>query len=105
MQDISLTRDTVSIPSVSYELLTGSQGKSLAYLSVSIFGEETNRLLASHIADITKANVHGIILDLRGNGGGLLPESVTVASHFLPRRTPIVRADYRIYTSESYVSE
>ncbi len=60
MQDISLTRDTVSIPSVSYELLTGSQGKSLAYLSVSIFGEETNRLLASHIADITKANVPDI---------------------------------------------
>lgn len=105
MQDISLTRDTVSIPSVSYELLTGSQGKKIAYLALSIFGEETNKLLMSHIQDIKKSNVAGIILDLRGNGGGLLPESVTVASHFLPRQKEIVRADYRIYRSETYVSE
>lgn len=105
MQDISLTRDSISIPSVSYELLTGSQGKKIAYLSLSIFGEETDKLLKSHIADIIKENVSGIILDLRGNGGGLLPESVTVASHFLPRQYDVVRADYRIYRSESYVSE
>ena len=105
MQDFTLTRDSISIPSVSYELMTGSKGQTIAYLAVSIFGEETNKLLVSHIADITKAKVSGIILDLRGNGGGLLPESVTVASHFLPRQQEIVRADYRIYRSETYVSE
>lgn len=105
IQDISLTRDSVSIPSVSYELLTGAQGEKIAYLALSIFGEETNRLLLSHIAAIREAQVAGIILDLRGNGGGLLPESVTVASHFLPRETSIVTADYRLYRPETYRSE
>lgn len=98
-------RDIITIPSVSAKILTGKNATIIGYLSLSIFGEDTNDLIKKEIIDFKKNNISWLILDLRWNGGGLLPEAVTIASHFLPLGTPIVSAKYRLYNDQIYRSE
>lgn len=100
-----VTRDTISIPSVTSKLLTGSDSQVFGYLALSIFWEETNTLMMKELNGFLKNNIDWLILDLRANGGGLLPEAVTIASHFLPLGTPVVTAKYRLYSDQTYTSE
>lgn len=101
----TVTRDTITIPSVSSKILTWKQWQHIGYISLSIFGAETDKLLQQEIQTLQKIWMSWLILDLRGNGWWLLPEAVTVASHFLSIGTPVVQAKYRIYTSQTYLSE
>ena len=100
-----LTRDSIVIPSVSAKMLTGKNNQNIAYIALSLFGEETNRLMINELTTILQKKPIWLILDLRGNGGGLLPEAVTIASHFLPLGSPVVMAKYRLYNTEMYKSE
>ena len=63
--DIVVTRDKISVPSVTHELISLGSKKSVGYINISVIGEETEKLLATSIADLTKNKVSGIILDLR----------------------------------------
>ncbi|HEX8227639.1 MAG TPA: S41 family peptidase [Candidatus Saccharimonadales bacterium] len=76
----TITRDTIKIESVKTEQLDGNIG----YISISSFAEDTDDLIAKAAQDMKSKQVKGIILDLRGNPGGLLDASVTVSSQWLP---------------------
>jgi carboxyl-terminal processing protease len=43
-------------------------------------------------------------LDLRGNGGGLLPIANEIVSHFLPKNKLVVTAKYKTFQDEEYLS-
>lgn len=49
--------------------------------------------------------IEGIILDLRGNGGGFLPVAVEICSHFIPKNKLVVTAKYSSYEDEVYNSK
>jgi carboxyl-terminal processing protease len=101
----NITRDTIVIPSVSSKILTGPWGQKLWYIAISLFAQDTDERLNQEIAKILTSAPSGVILDLRWNGGGLLPESVDIASHFLKRWTPIVKVKYRLYNDDTYKSQ
>jgi len=64
---MTLTRDAISIPSVNgdtYQI----DGKSVVYIELSIFGEDTKQAFELALQDNNAASAAGIILDLRGNG-------------------------------------
>ena len=46
--------------------------------------------------DLKKQDINGLILDLRGNGGGLLREAVSIVNFFVPKGSPIVETKGRI---------
>jgi carboxyl-terminal processing protease len=78
----ALTRAPVQVRTVSSEYL----GQGLAYFRLSTFAESTPRdLAAAAHAAIEKANgkLHGVVLDLRNNPGGVLDAAVQVADEFL----------------------
>jgi C-terminal processing protease CtpA/Prc len=64
----TVTRDVITVPSLTTELLTGKNNKQIAHITISIIGEETEHLMQAAIASIKKAPLAGIIIDLRGNG-------------------------------------
>ncbi|MFA5748165.1 MAG: S41 family peptidase [Candidatus Absconditabacterales bacterium] len=96
-------RDKVLVPSVTSEIFTGKN--KIGYINISIIGEETEKLLKQNINDFKNQNIKGIILDLRGNGGGLLPIAVEISSHFVPKDKVIVTAKYKIFNDEIYSSK
>lgn len=98
----TVTRDKLSVPSVTSQIFTGQ--KKIGYINISIIGEETENLMKTTVTEMKKAKVQWIILDLRGNGGGLLPIANEIVSHFLPKNKLVTTAKYKIFQDEEYLS-
>jgi carboxyl-terminal processing protease len=62
----------------------------VGYVRITTFNENTDRELAEALRKLDIANLRGLILDLRGNPGGLLNEGVAVADMFLEKNQLIV---------------
>jgi len=82
-RDYSLTRQTISVPAVDTQMLTAN-GKKVAHITLSVFSQGSAAALRSAVKQAVETDkVSAIVLDLRGNGGGLLNEAVGVASIFI----------------------
>lgn len=57
----------------------------VAYIRISGFSETTNDELTEEMNKLNPKTLQGLVLDLRGNPGGLLQEAVDVSDHFLRR--------------------
>jgi|GEM_PF-322544 len=85
-QDFTLTRANITIPSTAYDVLPGGIG----YLALFSFGEDSAREIRRVLDEFAAAGVRALVLDLRGNGGGLLRAAVDIASEFLPAGVRVV---------------
>ena len=97
----TLTREIISIETVLYKYL----GDHTGYIRISSFSKQTNDQLEKALEKGEKDGVQAFILDLRDNPGGLLTQSVKVASHFLEEGQLVVytqgrdRSDTQQYES------
>ncbi len=84
----SFSREKIHIPSVTYHGIVGSD---IGYLRLSGFTAETYRETENAVKDLVDKNkVKSLIIDLRGNPGGLLYEAVRVVNLFVPRNQLVV---------------
>jgi len=88
---LTITRDEVHVPPV---LAYMNNGIGIARLSQ--FSRESTQELREAIGVLVTAGARGLVLDLRGNPGGLLEEGVAVSDLFLPLGTTIVTTASRI---------
>ncbi|MEF2174926.1 MAG: S41 family peptidase [Candidatus Absconditabacteria bacterium] len=102
--DVVVTRDKISVPSVAGEIVNLTGGVDIAYIELSSFGEETENLFNKTVKELNSKMLDGIVLDLRGNGGGFLQSAVGIASHFVPKGKVVVTSKYRTYSPETYES-
>lgn len=78
--DITVVRDTITDPSVKSDITADNIG----ILRITRFGQSDTVQLARQAArEFVEKDVHGIVLDLRGNGGGYLEASQDIASLWL----------------------
>lgn len=77
-QDYTITRQTVSNPSVESSVTNG-----IGLLRISRFDNETGSLARAAAREFMQQHVSGVILDLRGNGGGYVDAAQDVASLWL----------------------
>ncbi|WP_135467710.1 S41 family peptidase [Crenalkalicoccus roseus] len=65
--------------------LRAERRQEILWLTLEVFANDTDRRLAEALAEARRAGaLRGLVLDLRGNRGGLLGQAVAVASAFLP---------------------
>ena len=83
----TITRDEIPKHSVDVAFLVRP---GIGYVRLSGFNEETDTELAAALKQLDVANLDGLILDLRGNPGGLLNEAVSVSDMFLDKNQLIV---------------
>lgn len=76
--ELTITRGKITIPSVKWEIKD-----NICIITLSRFGEDTSKLTLQAANECRAANVKGIILDMRGNPGGLLDSAVKVSSLWL----------------------
>jgi len=77
--DVTITRAEIAIPSVVSEMLDGD----IAYIQLFSFSNDTSEKLREAITTLMADHPAGMILDLRGNGGGFLFSAIEVASEFI----------------------
>lgn len=82
----TITRDNIQLPSVNTKTLDGNIG----YIQIISFSDDTVGLAQKAAQSFKDAHVKGIILDLRGNPGGLLDGAVGVSSLWLPSGKTVV---------------
>lgn len=75
-------RDNIVVESVSWEYQQRNDQK-YAYVKVSQFGEDTDKLFKRFADDVKKKKPAGIIIDLRNNPGGYLETAVDLVSYFV----------------------
>jgi carboxyl-terminal processing protease len=96
---VELVRAEVAVPSAFSE-----RHGDVGLIRLSQFGEATPNELQAIFASLldTPKPVKGIILDLRGNTGGLFVGGLEVASYFLPNISPLIRTFHRDEESNYY---
>ena len=96
-----IIRDAIARPSVP-EAIWLKPG--IAYIDVTQFGENTSKEFEEQFKKLGENNIKGLVLDLRGNPGGLLNEGVEVAGHFLKKNDLIVSHRGRAQPNKNYVA-
>jgi len=81
-REISVERAEVQVPVVQGELRSAG-GRRVAYVQLAGFSEGAHGELRSEIERLYRKGAEGLVLDLRGNGGGLLNEAVLTSSVFV----------------------
>lgn len=88
--NLTVTRAKIRNSSVPY---AGVLPDSIGYIRITQFIEDTGKDVRAALDSFhaEAPGLKGVIIDLRGNGGGLLEQAVDVASNFVPKGTEIVR--------------
>lgn len=86
--EISIIRDIIEVKAVKKEVM--GKNNNLGYVRITTFNVNTKPELEEVLNEFKKdSDIHGIILDLRNNPGGLLDSAIEVASKFI-KEGPIV---------------
>ena len=84
----TLIRETIKIQDVPY---FGMVEDGIGYIKLTGFTETASKELKDALTSLKKDNnLDGLILDLRGNGGGLLNESVNIVNMFVDQGQEVV---------------
>jgi len=104
VQQLRITRAEISVPVVSSRMETVS-GTKLGYARLAAFSEGAHGALRGAVSRLQRRGAEGLVLDLRGNGGGLLQEAVLTAGVFLPEGATVVSTESRSQGSAVYEAE
>ncbi len=85
---VTITRARVELPTV----ITDTLG-SFGYVRLYTFNDRATELLEAEIETLIEQGVTGLILDLRGNPGGLLDQAVSVSDLFLDEGVIVTQQD------------
>jgi carboxyl-terminal processing protease len=91
----TFTRQLIHIPAVPYAIVLEDK---IGYVPVQRFNETASEEVQRAVAGLAKEGVKGVILDLRGNPGGILDQSIAMSNLFLKDGQEIVSVRSR--TSE-----
>jgi len=83
---VSIVRANLVMPVVLSRMLS-YHNLRIGYLRLTGFTEGSAGELRAETQTVMRARARALILDLRGNGGGLISEAITVASIFIPHGT------------------
>jgi carboxyl-terminal processing protease len=81
----------INVPSVIWRVLT--EDETLGYVQILRFTARTPDELDEAVAALDAENIRAMVLDLRGNTGGLLQESIDVADAFLSSGVIVTQRD------------
>ena len=77
----------------------------LGYIKIKNFGETTYAELLTALAELEENDFAGLVIDLRGNGGGYLTSAIQMVNEFLPKDRLIVYTEGRRAKREEYKSD
>lgn len=86
-QMVEITRGRIPIPSLDAAYMIDA---STGYIKLNKFAETTHEEFSQALEELQQQGLKKLVLDLRGNGGGLLNEAIDIADDFLDDNKLIV---------------
>ena len=102
LQYFTVVRGDIPVVSVdAYYMMTGRTG----YLHIKNFGEQTYAEMLVALANLNMEGMEGLVIDLRGNGGGYMHIAIQMVNEFLPGGKLIVYTEGRKSPREEFESD
>ena len=108
IQDITIVRDVVVLEETyAKSAIINNDGVRVGYIKLPKFYADFNKSggrsaaddVEKEIAKLKAENIDGIVLDLRGNGGGSLRDAIEMTGHFI-EQGPVVQVKGRYTPAE-----
>lgn len=96
--EFSVIRESIQDPAIPYATVLDN---NIGYIKLGTFSGNPSKEFKKTFLDLKKEGATSLIIDLRGNGGGLLDEAVEIANYFLPRGKTIVTTKGKIKQASS----
>ncbi len=96
---IKINRDEIKLPDVPY---SGMLNNNVGYIKLNSFTRSASPDVKKAFTELKEKGMTSLVLDLRGNGGGLLIEAVRIVNMFIPKNQVIVNTIGRV-TDENRV--
>ena len=87
--DVPIVRERIHFPDIEY---AGMLNDTTGYILQTGFTEGVANQIKEKYNDLKKQGMKKLVLDLRGNGGGLMSEAVNIVSLFVPKGSLVVSA-------------
>src|SRR5262249_43176015 len=88
--DFTIKRAKITLPDVSWHMLPGT---AIAHVAILEFGQPADEQLKDALREAQAQGAKGLILDVRGNPGGLKDQAVAVTSEFLAEGNVFIEQD------------
>ena len=98
---MNFTRRIIHIPAVAYAIMFDDK---IGYVPVQRFNETAADEVEQAVTRLEKQGAKGVVLDMRGNPGGILPQSIAMSNLFLKNGQEIVSVRGRAGSPESYTA-
>ncbi len=92
-QSFRITRDEIKLPDVPY---FGMLRDNVGYIKLNSFTQTAAADVKAAIEKLQAQGMQELVLDLRGNGGGLLIEAVKIVNFFVPKNQLVVTTKGRV---------
>lgn len=97
--DIDIVRERIHLPDVEY---AGMLDSETGYIYQSGFTENVSNDIRNAIQKLKKQGMKKLVLDLRGNGGGLMNEAINIVSLFVPKGSLVVSSKGQGISEQKY---
>lgn len=102
--EVHFTRAVIHVPAVRYAISFGPNGEKVGYIPLDRFNETAAEEVQDAVRSLQKQNVRGIVLDFRGNPGGILDQSLAISNLFLKDGQEIASIRARNGQTQPYVA-
>ncbi|MYL20961.1 PDZ domain-containing protein [Halobacillus litoralis] len=101
---IDITRDDIPLETVYSDMKT-VDGKKAGVIEITSFSEKTSDEFHTALEKLEKDGMEGLVIDVRGNPGGLFTDVQEILKEFIPKDKPIVQVEDRSGEKTEYYSE
>lgn len=95
--EVEIKREEIKIDSVIKNKIG-----DIGYIGITMFDEETGKDFVKALKELTREGVKGIILDMRGNPGGVVDAAVEIGDAILPKSTFVTLKDNKGEVVQDY---
>ncbi len=98
---LDFKRAEIHVPAVAYRMMIDDR---VGYIPLTRFSEQTTQDIAESVIELRKKGAKGIVIDLRGNPGGILEEAFAMSNLFLPKGKELLsvrgRGEFQKFVAE-----
>ncbi len=91
--DVVVTRERIHVSDVAY---AGLYQDSIGYIKLTGYTANISEEFRENVLRLKEAGAQRLVIDLRGNGGGVMDEAIDIVSLFVPKGTLVVSSKGRV---------